>query len=138
MRRLFTATLLLAAALVAGGCDNGPDTTRPTPPAPTVTETFSGTLNLNGALTHSFNAQAGGSVTATITAIEPIGSLVGFELGTFNGTVCSAVLSNTLATTASFLTATTQTQASLCVRIHDPNGALTAGPVNYTIQVVHP
>jgi hypothetical protein len=138
MHRLLAASLILVAALAAGGCDNGPDPNRPTPPAPTVTETFSGTLNLNGAVTHPFSAQAAGSVTATITAVDPIGSLVGLELGTFNGTVCSAILSNPLATTASFLTGTTQTRADLCVRIHDPNGTLTAGPVNYTIQVVHP
>jgi len=129
---------VLAAALVAGGCDNGP-ATAPTPtPGPTVTDTFSGTVNLNGAVTHSFTAQGAGAVTATITAVAPAGSLLGFQLGTWSGITCSAVLSNDGAVLNFALTANTQTSANLCVKLHDPNGALTAGPVTYTVTVVHP
>jgi uncharacterized membrane protein len=129
---------LLAATLVASGCDNGPDTA-PTPPTTTpVTETFTGTVNLNGAVTHAFNATAAGAVTATITAVTPSeGTVLGFQLGTWNTVTCSIVLSNDLATVGSVLTANSQSAASLCVRLHDPNGALTTSPVQYTVTVVH-
>jgi hypothetical protein len=128
----------VAAALAAGGCDNGPDTT-PTPPTiDPVTETFSGTINLNGAMTHSFNQSNAGTVTATITGVVPAdGSVLGFQLGTWDTVRCSAVMSNDLATTGSVLSAFTQSSASLCVRLHDPNGVLTDRSVQYTVTVVH-
>jgi hypothetical protein len=129
---------LLAAVVVAGGCDNGPDTA-PTPPTvDAVTETFTGTINLNGAITHSFTQSVAGTVTATITAVVPAdGTVLGFQLGTWDTVRCSAVLTNDLATTGSVLTANTQSSASLCVRLHDPNGVLTDRSVQYTVTVVH-
>jgi hypothetical protein len=127
----------MIAALAAAGCDNGPEPTIPTP-GPPVTETFTGTLNLNGSLTHSFLTQGAGTVTATITTVEPTGSVVGFVLGTSFNNVCTAVSSNDTAVQSSFLSGTTVSASSLCVKLHDPNGALTAGPVSYTVTVVHP
>ena len=128
---------LVALAFVGSACDNGPDL-GPTPNPPTVTETFTGTVNLNGAVNHSFNATAAGATTATITAIDPSGAFIGFEMGTWSGAVCTAVLSNPAGTLSSILSANTQTSASLCVRLHDPNGTLTDKSVTYTVTVVHP
>jgi hypothetical protein len=125
------------AALWVGACDNGPSTL-PTPPTtPTVTETFNGTVNLNGAVVHNFSTQGAGSVTATITALDPASSLVGFQMGTWSGAICSIVVSNDLATVSSVLSGNTQSRADLCVRVHDPNGVLTTNPVIYTVQVEH-
>ena len=137
-RTLVTLGSVLIAALAATGCDNGP-TTSPTPPGTTpITETFTGTINLNGSITHPFTATAAGAVTATITSVDPAtGSVLGFQLGTWNTVVCTAVLSNDLASAGSALTANTQSAASLCVKLHDPNGALTSNPVSYTVTVVH-
>ncbi len=103
-----------------------------------VTEEFTGTLTLNGATTHSFIAQTAGRSAAEITAIDPAGSFIGFQLGTWSGAVCSAVLSNDAGTLSSVLQATTQSSASLCVRLHDPNGTLVDKTVTYTVKVVHP
>jgi hypothetical protein len=128
---------LVAIVLMAGACDNGPSTAPRPPTTPAVTETFTGTINLNGAVTHSFNATAAGEVKATITAVDPTGSVLGFQLGTFDSVTCSAILSNPLAALNSVLSATTQSSANLCVRLHDPNGTLTAGSVNYTVTVEH-
>jgi hypothetical protein len=137
MRRALVAFVgMLAASLLAAACDNGPEPTVPTP-GPTVTETFTGTVNLNGSITHSFTSSSAGSVTATITAVDPTGSIVGFTLGTWNTVACTAVVSNDLATISSVLSGVTQSQASLCIKIHDPNGALTTNPVNYTVTVEH-
>jgi hypothetical protein len=138
MYRSFAAlACVLAAALSAAACDNGPDNApTPTPGTP-VTETFTGNVTLNGSKTHTFSAAASGAVTATITALDPSGQVVGFQLGTFNGATCSAVLSNDLATVASVLSGTTQSAASLCLKVHDPNGALTDITVAYTVTVSH-
>ena len=139
MRRssvLIPRAALLALALAASACDNGPDITVPTPVQ--VTEEFTGTLTLNGATTHSFVAQTAGRSSAEITAIDPAGTFIGFQLGTWSGAVCTAVLSNDAGTLSSVLQATTQSTASLCVRLHDPNGLLIDKTVTYTVKVVHP
>ena len=49
---------LLALALVGSACDNGPEVTLPTPNP--VTQEFTGSLTLNGATTHSFDALTAG------------------------------------------------------------------------------
>ena len=127
---------LLALALLGSACDNGDTPTVPTPVI--VTETFTGTVQLNGAVSHGFNVSSSGPTVAEITAIDPAGAFVGFELGTWSGVVCTAVLSNDAGTLSSVLQAKTQSAASLCVRLHDPNGTLTANAVTYTVTVKHP
>jgi hypothetical protein len=37
----------------------------------------------------------------------------------------------------SVLTGVTQSSASLCIRLHDPNGSLTNNNVTYTVTVTH-
>jgi hypothetical protein len=128
---------LVSLALFAAACDNGPSPTLPTPPV-LVTEVFTGTVTLNGGVNHGFSVSAAGTTTATITAVDPTGSFVGFQLGTWSGVICTAVLSNDAGTTASVLNANTQSSASLCVRLHDPNGLLVDKTVNYTVTVTHP
>jgi len=128
---------LLALALFATACDNGPDIV-PDPSPVLVTDVFTGTITLNGAITHPFNATKAGAITATITAIAPTESFLGFELGTWSGAVCTAVLSNPAGTLSSVLSAATQSSADLCVRLNDPNGVLTDKNVTYTVTVTHP
>lgn len=135
-RSFLVFVALFTVAVCSSACDNGPTITTPTP-GPTITDTFTGTVTLNGSMTHSFTASAAGAVSATITAVDPSGSVIGFELGTWNTVTCTAVVSNDLATLNSVLAGNTQSSASLCVRIHDPNGALTDKTVNYTVTVTH-
>ena len=92
---------LLALALVGSACDNGPGT--PTIPTPVlVTETFTGTMTLNGAINHAFSVSgrrsndSGKSPRST-----PAGSFIGFQMGTWSGAVCTAVFSNDAGTLAS-------------------------------------
>jgi len=137
-RSLAALACVMAAAVMSGACDNGPETAPSPTPGNPVTETFTGTLHLNGSVTHTFGTGAAGTVTATITTVDPSGSVLGFQLGTFNTVTCSAVLSNDLATAASVLSGNTQSAASLCVKVHDPNGAIAAdAAVNYTVTVSH-
>ena len=139
MRRLIPAGLLIVSIGIAGcgGDDSGPTTpTAPTPPA-TVTISFSGPVNRNGANTHSFATEAG-TVTATINTLSPdAAAIVGLVLGTWNGMTCQAVISNDRATQASTVIGNASTTGNLCVRLFDATGEL-AGPTTYEVQVIHP
>lgn len=130
--------LLVVAAVGLAACDNTVDdrNNTPTTPTPDVTETFSGTINQNGAATHAFNVNAGGTVTATLTTLSPEGTIAGLALGTWNGALCQIVLANDSAVQSNVVTGTVSSIGSLCVRISD-TGKLT-GATDYTITVVHP
>lgn len=129
--------LLVLATLGLAACDNTPnDTVTPTTPTTTVTETFTGTINPNGAATHSFIVSAGGTVTATLTTITPEDSVAGLSLGTWNGVICQVVLANDNAVLGNVVTGTVSSLGTLCVRIND-TGKLT-GATDYTITVVYP
>ena len=139
MLRKFSATLLLAAAMFAAGCDNDVENAPgPTDPNPTVTETFTGTLNTNGAATHQFIVLASGDVTARISEITPDATIkVGFALGRVNGTICESIIAKDEAVQGEALIGRVTGQGILCVRVHDPNGKLTAA-LNYSLSVEHP
>jgi hypothetical protein len=138
MRSLILRVLFLPLAAAAFGC-GGTINDLPTTPTPVVvTETFTGTITVNGAETQNVFTGATGAVTATITSLgDNPPAKVGFSMGTLAGATCSVVLHNDAAVVTSYLTGTVTTLAgSLCVRVYDV-GALTE-PVPYTITVSHP
>lgn len=138
MQRAFWKSLLLAAAVVAGGCDNEVGNSPTTPPA-TTTDTFTGSINVNGAMTHTFAVVVAGTVTATLTAVSPDATVAtGFGLGTWNATssTCQQVLANDAAIAGQILTGNASGPGTLCARIYD-SGKLTE-PLSYTLTVVHP
>lgn len=129
--------LLVLATCGLAACDNTVNDT-PTTPTTTVTttETFTGTINPNGAATHSFVVTGGGTVTATLTTIAPADAVAGLSLGTWNGTGCQIVLANDNALLGNTVTGTVSSLGTLCVRISD-TGKL-VGSTDYTVTVVHP
>jgi hypothetical protein len=129
--------VLLIGALLAAGCDNDPDTPEtPTEPTP-VTDTFTGNINVNGAMTHTFAIARNGVVTATLTAVTPDPAIqVGFGLGTWNGSNCQMILTKDDAVQGNAVTGIANIAGTLCLRIQD-NGKLT-GSVGYTVTVSHP
>ena len=138
MRAIILRALVLSIAVAAAGCE-GEIANLPTTPDPvTVTETFTGTLTINGAQTHNVFTSATGLVTATITSLgETAPEKVGLSMGTLAGATCTVVMHNDNAVVTSYLSGTVATLAgSLCVRVFDV-GKLT-GPVDYTITVSHP
>ena len=85
--------LVLAFALIMMGCGDDDPVTLPTPPVqPTVTETFTGTLTINGAITHSFVTGSFGTVTSTLTVVTPDTTVLGMALGTWNGISCQLII----------------------------------------------
>jgi hypothetical protein len=129
--------LLALVALGAAGCDEDTTPTTPTTPTPPVTESFSGTLNRNGAVTFSFSVAATGQVTATLAELGSSAVPVGVSLGNWNGTTCQIVLANDNAVQGTFVTGTMTATGDLCTRIYDASGNLEL-PVTFRVEVVHP
>ena len=130
---------LAAAASLAAACDSGEAPTGPSdpgPPPPTVTETFTGSLTVNGGQSFNFSSTAAGTVTATLTDIDPDNAVVGLSLGTWNGTVCQVVLANDNTSRGITVTGQVSTIGALCARIYDV-GKLEE-PATFAITVVHP
>src|SRR4030095_3054173 len=79
---------MVALSGCGGGGESSP--TAPTTPSQPVTETFSGTFGPAGTSTHSFRAQASGSLAVVVVALQPDTVVaMGLGLGTWNGTSCS-------------------------------------------------
>ncbi len=137
MRAFKFVAFVLPLAMFAVACE-GDIANIPTTPDPvTVTETFTGSVNINGGATHTFFTSATGTVSATLTSLgENPPSAVGLSLGTMSGSTCSLLLTNDRAVVTSIVTGTVTTLGgSLCVRIYDV-GSLTA-TVPYEIRVEH-
>jgi hypothetical protein len=131
----FWLPALLAAAVGAAGCGDDPVDT-PTTPTPTaITETFDGTLTVNGGITHPFGVQQTGSVVAALTALEPSDAVIGLSIGTWNGVTCAIVLANDNATTAASVTGAATSTGNYCARVYDA-GKLTQA-VAYQITITH-
>jgi hypothetical protein len=134
-RATFLAAIVLAVSAAACG-DDTPATPTPTTPL-TVTDTFAGTLNPNGAASYSFTTAASGNVTATLATLGPDSTLiVGLSLGTWNGTSCQIVLANDKATQASVIVGAASGAGNLCVRVYDVGNVVS--PATYEVQVNHP
>jgi len=139
MRAFILRAIVLSVAVAAAGCE-GEIANLPTTPDPvTVTETFTGTLTINGAQTHNVFTGATGLVTATVASLgETAPAKVGFSMGTLSSVgTCTVIVHNDNAVVTTALTGTVANlSGTLCVRIFDV-GALTA-PVDYTLTVSHP
>ena len=139
MRALILCALVLSTAGFGAACSGDIDDFPTTPDPVIVTETFTGTITVNGAATHNVFALATGSVIATLTSLgENAPSKVGFSLGTLSTIgACTVVLHNDNAVVNTSLSGTVASlNGSLCVRVFDV-GAL-AAPVEYAITVNHP
>ena len=137
MRAFKFVALVLPLAMFVTAC-KGDIAKIPTTPDPvTVTESFTGSVNINGAATHTFITSATGTVKATLISLgENPPAAIGLSLGTLSGSTCSLVLTNDKAVVTSIVSGTVTTLGgSLCVRIYDV-GSLTAS-VPYEIRVEH-
>jgi hypothetical protein len=131
------AALLLVAGSTA--CDDpGPtEPTDPTPEAPTFTETFSGVLSRNGALTFPFEALAKGTATATLASIQPDNTIaLGMAMGTWNGTTCQSIITNDNAIEFTQISGSIGSAGLLCLRVYDIGRVATS--TKFALTVVHP
>ena len=138
-RRFVSLAAVAALALGGAACDNGDTTTptTPTDPTNTITETFAGSIGVNGAATFTFPTTASGSVTATLRSITPVTTVqVSLSLGTWNGANCQVVLTNDRASQGGAITGSVSGAGTLCVRIADI-GQVTQ-VTGFEVVVVHP
>jgi len=134
-RHVLLLAPLVAAAVTAGCGDDNPTITNPSTPT-AVTETFAGTVTVNGAFAHNFAVDTAGSVTAQITALGPDATVtVGFALGTWNGSACQLIIANDAAKVSTVILGTATAPGTLCVRVSDV-GQLSA-PADYEVRVDH-
>jgi hypothetical protein len=121
--------------MAAAGCGSNTPTTPTTPTPTTITETYDGTLTVNGAITQPFAVQTAGTVVATPVALDPSDATIGVALGTWNGAACSLVVTNDKAIVGTAVTGAATATGNYCVRVYDI-GQL-SGPVAYQITVTH-
>jgi hypothetical protein len=152
LRSTFRLLAVVTLGLSLAACDSGNDLGVPTAPSGPrcsqtdisgcISETFTGSVNQNGGVTHSFNTVASGTVTATLTALGPnSAATLGMSLGTVSGTspgTCQAVLTNDQATQGTVITGGVSALGSLCVRAYDTGSITAAVPFTYEITIVHP
>ena len=139
MRLLILRLLIVSLGATVSACSGLIDELPTTPDPVITTETFNGTLTVNGGATHPVFTSATGQVVATLTSLgETPPSKVGFSMGTLGITgVCNIVLRNDNAVVNSALTGTVSTLGGqLCVSVYD-TGAMTTS-VDYTFTVSHP
>lgn len=137
-----TVAMSLAAAC---GSSTTTTTTTTTTPAVSTTDTFSGSVGLNGAHSHTFTVTTAGAVTATITSLSGGPGFVGFSLGVWNGASCGFGgngVANDQAVQGSALQGNAAGAGTFCVRLYDPTDPNTglgvlASPVTYSVSVVH-
>ena len=130
--------LLVVGVVAMAGCGDDETPISPTPPTPTtITDTFTGTINENGAASHNFLATTVGTVTATLKALTPDAEMVvGFGVGTWNGTVCNVVLARDRAVQSTVIYGNVNASGELCVRVYDVGSVVDT--VDYTVEVIHP
>jgi hypothetical protein len=144
--RKFFVVFGLLSTLFAVGCGSGPTAaspTTPTPAAPAVTETFTGTLAVGGARFYSFSISVYGTVNATLAGIGgsgvPSTVEVNLGIGTPSGSTCSStptpVQVSGDAGVTTLVTATEQ-PGVYCVIISDAGNLFS--PANFTVTIDHP
>jgi hypothetical protein len=139
MRRVWLGPVLaVVLAMTAAACDSGnPAAPAPTPPSPNVTDTFTGTLTLNGAMTYTFASIGAGGMAATLKTLSADSAIpVGFSVGVWNGTTCQITLANDNAFQGTTILGSINGPGVLCTRVHDV-GKLVE-PATFEITIVHP
>jgi hypothetical protein len=139
MRLTPRIALAIVALLSVSACHNDTTPAATTPTATRTTETFSGTVGVGGADSHTFTISAAGNVDVTLTAATPPATVVmGMSIGTPGTDRCVAVAGGTTQTAAgsSVQLSGVASPGTMCVDVHDPGGL--SAPVTYTVTVTHP
>ena len=138
--RSFAAALALAAAVLTNAaCDSGEASTPINPsPQPPVTDTFTGTLTINGASIFTFTSLGAGAMSATLQTLEVADTTipVGFGVGVWNGTTCQITLANENAFQGTVILGNINGIGVLCARVADNGKLVESAP--FEIIIVHP
>jgi hypothetical protein len=137
MKRGSFVASLVVVAVFASSCSDPVVPAAPTPVAPTVTETFTGTLLQLGANSHQFSVQQIGGIKVSITKIEPRAAVsIGIGTPSTASGTCLAISNLTaVASEGTQLSGTATLTGSFCVSVSDVGNLVE--PVTYSITVLH-
>ena len=131
----WTLAIVLSCSLSTAGCGDPVAPPTPTPVAPTITETFTGTLVVLGSNTHPFTVQQVGGLKVSVTNVTP-GAAVSLGVGAQSPTTCSVINSLTTAPSpAPQISGTATAPGNFCVMVSDVGNLVEA--VTYTVVVQH-
>jgi len=144
---LFTmfGVILLGASACSHDSTTTPSSTSgtstTTAAAPTVSESFTGTLPVGGFKFYSFNIAVNGTVNVTLNSVTgtgvPATVQVGLGIGTPSGVDCSATTTATIGANAPAPQTTgTFGPGAFCVRIYDVGNLF--APASFNITIAHP
>lgn len=140
------ATLVAAAfSMTACGKDSSPTAPTTTPPttpiaAPTITETWDGTVPAGGSSFYSFSIEQNGTVNLTLVSVSgtfvPATVWLGLGIGTPSGTECVTTTSVNTAAGASPQLTGTFGPGVFCAKVSDIGNLF--GPATFTLIIGHP
>ena len=151
MKRMRATTAAILGLIVFGAaCSHNSTSTAPsttttttttTPAAPTVSESFTGTLPVGGFKFYSFNLAVNGTVNETLNSVSGAGVpstvQLGLGIGQPSGLDCAATINATAGTTAAKPQTTgTFGPGLFCVRVYDVGNLF--APANFNITIAHP
>lgn len=126
-----------AVAVVASACGDPKPPAAPTPVAPSITDTFSGTVFVQSQSFHEFAVKEVGGVRVSLTNVNP-GAALGIGVGTpSTATASCLVLSSTTAVAGQTvqISGTATVPGNFCVSVFDIGNLVES--VSYTIVVSH-
>jgi hypothetical protein len=127
--------VVLGVALVMPACGDPVAPATPTPAAPTIPETFNGTVLPLGTSMNTFTVQRIGGIQVSLTSVSPSAS-VGIGVGTPSGANCLLIDNLTIvAGPNAQMTGTATIPGSFCVSVFDPGNLVES--VSYTVVVLH-
>ncbi|SRR5260370_1255340 len=127
--------VVLGSMLLTSACANPTAPASPTPVAPTITETFSGTLTVSGNNSHPFTVQQVGGIKVTLISVAP-SAAVGIGIGTPVSGACSVISSvNAVFGPTVQVSGTATVTGTFCAAVFDSGNLVE--PVAYTIMVLH-
>lgn len=127
--------VVIGVSVLTAGCSDPVAPASPTPVTPTITETFSDTLLLLGANTHTFNVQTVGGLKVSIANITP-SAAVNLGVGTSSVSGCLVISNLTaVASPTAQISGTATVPGTFCVLVSDAGNLVE--PVTYTVTVIH-
>lgn len=136
------AYLAVAAAFAVAGCSTGDTPSSPLPTAPSsplVTETFSGTVQVNGLDSHPFTVTSDGfQISIDLTTAGPPSTItMGVGVGSLASGTCQPLSGGTTPAAAGPTAQLTGTIAAgnYCLAVFDIGNQ--SAPITYTVVVNH-
>ncbi len=121
------------AAVVVVGCE-GPSPTGPNVIAPPSGGVFTGTVYPDGHTSWPFTLTSPGTVTLTLTSVDPPSLQVGLGFGTPSGRGCTLTSEVTAGAGSSPQVATAAEPGEKCAQVSDVGGVPTSG-ASFTVNI---